>query len=87
LSPCRSGYRTDRTHESNTTTGYYALFNGCAGCVQSVFNACLLLLHFDLGGCTNLDHCNAAGQLGDALLQLLAIVIRGGVFDLDADFA
>ena len=47
-----------------------------AGGVQGVFNAGLLFFHFDFGRGTDLDHCNAAGQLGHALLQLLAVVIR-----------
>src|SRR5690606_33689428 len=34
---------------------------------------------------TDLDHGNATGQLGHALLQLLAIVVRGGLFDLGLD--
>ena len=53
--------------------------------MQGVFDAGLLLFHFDLGGCANLDYCNTAGQFGHALLQLLLIVIRRGVFDLHAD--
>ena len=36
--------------------------------VQGVFNARLLLLHFDFGGGTDLDHGNTAGQFGHALL-------------------
>ena len=45
-----------------------AFFNCSAGGVQSVFDARLLFLHLDLGGRTHLDHRNAAGQLGHALL-------------------
>ena len=52
-----------------------AFFHGSAGGVQRVFDAGLLFLHFDFGGGTDLDHRNAAGQLGHALLQLLAVVV------------
>jgi hypothetical protein len=53
--------------------------------VQRVFDAGLLLLHLDLGGGTDLDHRNTAGQLGHALLQLLAVVVGGGVSRSGAD--
>ena len=42
----------------------------------------LLFLELDLGGCTNLDKSNATGQFGQTLLQLLAVPIGVGVFDL-----
>src|SRR5205814_3178378 len=47
--------------------------------------AILALLDLDLGRSSNLDHRNATGELGEPLLQLLAIVIRGRGFDLLAD--
>ena len=69
-------------HQRDTTARDDAFFDGCTRGVQRVFDARLLLLHLDLGGRANLDHGNTAGQLGHALLQLLAIVVRGGLFDL-----
>jgi hypothetical protein len=53
--------------------------------VQRVLDAGLLLLHLDLGGGADLDDGHAAGELGQALLELLAVVVAGGVLDLDAD--
>jgi hypothetical protein len=53
--------------------------------VQGVFDAGLLLLHLDLGGGADLDQRHTAGQLGQALLQLLAVVVGGGLLDLGAD--
>jgi hypothetical protein len=53
--------------------------------MQGVFDAGLLLLHLGLGGGADLDHRNAAGELGQPLLQLLAVVVRGGLLDLGAD--
>src|SRR5207342_1624072 len=62
-----------------------AFFHGSAGGVQRVFNAGLLFLHLDFGSRTDLDDGDAAGQLGHALLQLLAVVVRRGFFDLRLD--
>ena len=53
--------------------------------MQSVFDAGLLFLHFALGGCTDVDLGNAAGELGQTLFELLAIVVAAGVFNLAAN--
>ena len=53
--------------------------------MHRVLDARLLLLHLGLGGRTDLDDGDAADQLGQPLLQLLAVVVRGGVLDLRAD--
>ena len=45
----------------------------------------LLLLQLDLGGRADLDDRDATGQLGEALLELLFVVVRGGVLDLRLD--
>ena len=45
----------------------------------------LALLELDLGGCADLDDCNAAGQLGQALLQLLTVVVAVRLVDLGTD--
>src|SRR5438477_962155 len=45
----------------------------------------LLLLDLDLGGAADLDDGDTAGELGQALLELLAVVVRGGLLDLGAD--
>src|SRR5476649_1790317 len=50
-----------------------------------VVNAILALLHLDLGGAADADHCNTAGQLGQTFLQLLLVVVRGGFLDLRLD--
>ena len=55
--------------------------------VQRVLDAGLLLLQLDLGGRADLDDGHAAGQLGQALLELLAVVVAGGLVDLDLDLA
>src|SRR6185312_1325157 len=38
-----------------------------------------------LGCCTDLDDGNAADQLCQTLLQLLAVIVRGGLLDLRAN--
>ena len=53
--------------------------------MQCVFDTGLLLLHFDFGRGADLDHCNAACQLRDALLQLFTVVVARRFFDLRAD--
>ena len=62
-----------------------AFLNRGAGGGQSILDAVLLLLELDLGGSADLDDGDAAGQLGQALLQLLFVVVGGGLFDLGLD--
>ena len=50
-----------------------------------VFHQRLPLLHFGLGGRADVDLGHAAGQLGQPLLQLLAIVVAGGGLDFLAN--
>ena len=52
------------------------------GRVHRVIHAILALLHLDLGRAADADHRDAARELGQALLQLLAVVVRGGLLDL-----
>src|SRR5439155_1077658 len=59
-----------------------ALLHRCAGRVERILHPCLLLLHRRLGRGADLDHRHAAGELGQALLQLLPVVIRGRLVDL-----
>ena len=53
--------------------------------MKGVLNTGLLFLHFSLGGGTDVDDSHTAGQLGQALLQLFAIVVGGGLLDLAAN--
>jgi hypothetical protein len=45
------------------------------GIADGVLDAVLALLELHVGGGSGLDHRNTAGQLGQALLQLLAVVV------------
>ena len=50
--------------------------------MQCIFYAGFLFLHFHFGRCADFNQGHTAGQLGDALLQFLAVVVAGSVFDL-----
>ena len=70
--------------ERDATAGHDALFDGRAGRVQRVFHAGLLLLHLGLGVGADLDYRDAAGELGQPLLQLLLVVVAARLVDLFA---
>ena len=53
--------------------------------VHGVVDAILLLLDLDLGRAADADHRDAAGELGQALLQLLLVVVGGRLLDLRLD--
>jgi hypothetical protein len=71
--------------QGHAATGHDAFFHRSTRGVQGVFDAGLLFLHLDFGGSADLDHGHAAGQLGHALLQLLAVVVGRGFLDLHAN--
>src|SRR5690606_7709708 len=69
----------------DAATGDDALVHSGLGVAHGILDAVLALLELDLGGGTGLDDGHAAGQLREALLELLAVVVRVGVLDLGAD--
>src|SRR5436189_18743 len=71
--------------ERDTTARNDALLEGGPGGLQRVLDAVLLLLHLGLGGCADLDDRDTARQLGETLLELLAIEVGVGVVDLGLD--
>src|SRR4029079_13139246 len=76
------GLRADQSHAA---AGQDA-FLDCGPCrIQRIVDAVLLFLYLHLGDVATLDHGDAAGELGQPLLELLAIVIGGGVLDLLPD--
>src|SRR6202163_366320 len=62
-----------------------ALFNRRPGRMHRVINAVLALPHLDFGRAADADDRDAAGELGQTLLQLLTVVVRGGFVDLRLD--
>src|SRR5713226_2050911 len=73
------------TEQGDAAARYDAFLNRRAGRMHRVINAVLALLHLDLGGAADADHRDAAGELGQTLLQLLTVVVRGGFLDLRLD--
>src|SRR5882672_2722450 len=74
-----------RAHQRHAAARNHALFDGRTGCVQSIFDAGLLFLHFDLGRSTDLDQGYTARELGHALLQFFLVIVGGRFFDLLAN--
>src|SRR6185312_16414085 len=72
-------------HQRHAAAGHHAFLDRRTRGVQGIFDARLLFLHLDFGRRTDLDHRHAARQLGDAFLQLLAVVVGGGFLDLRLD--
>jgi hypothetical protein len=77
--------RGRRLQQRDTTTGDDALLDGSLRVADGVLDAVLALLELDLGGRADLDDRDAAGQLGQPLLQLLAVVVGVALLDLGAD--
>ena len=77
--------RLARAQQRHAAAGDDALFDRRLGRVHRVFDARLLFLHLGLGGRTDLDDGDAADELRQPLLQLLAVVVGGGLLDLHAD--
>src|SRR5215213_440492 len=74
-----------RADECHSAAGNYAFFYGRLRRVHRVFDASLLLFQLGLRRGADLDDGHAAHELRQALLQLLAIIIGGRLFDLRAD--
>src|SRR5205807_10348917 len=74
--------RGDGVQKRDTPAGDDALLEGGASRLERVFDAVLLLLHLGLGRSADLDDRNAAGELRQPLLQLLAVEVGVGVLDL-----
>ena len=77
--------RLGGVEQSGAAAGDDAFLDRGAGGVERVVDAVLALLDLDLGRAADLDHGNAAGELGETLLELLLVIVAGGVLDLLAD--
>src|SRR5208283_1952768 len=73
-------------HQRYAAAGDNAFLDRSAGGMHCVLNAGFLFLHFGSGGRADFNDGNAAHQLRQPLLQLLLVVVAGGLFDLAADF-
>ena len=71
--------------QGDAAAGHDALFNGRLGGVHGILDPGLLFLELGLGGRSDLDQGDAADHLGQALLELFAVVVGRRIFDLGAD--
>src|SRR6185295_9183175 len=81
---------TDRllgAQQGNPAARHDAFLDRGAGGIERILDAIFLFFHLDLGGAADLDHRDAAGELRQPLLQLLAVIVRGGLLDLCLDLA
>ncbi len=73
------------TEQGDAAARHDAFLDRRAGRMHRVIDAILALLDFDFGRAADADHRDAARELGQTLLQLLAVVVRGGFLDLRLD--
>src|SRR5579859_877643 len=76
----------DGVDVDNLAAGDNTLFDGGAGGRQRVFDAVLLLFQLGLGGGAHADDGHTAGELGQPLLQLLFVIVRGRLVHLNPNF-
>src|SRR5579863_4475125 len=77
--------RFGSTQQRDAAARQDTFFHSRAGRMHRVIHAILALLHLDLGRAADADHRDAAGELGQTLLELLTVVVRGGFLDLRLD--
>src|SRR5690242_9622213 len=77
--------RVNGVDQGHAAAGHEAFLDGRTGGGERIFHARLAELQLDLGARADLDQAHAAGELGQALLQLLAVVVAGGVVNLGLD--
>src|SRR6266487_1821291 len=73
------------TQQGDAAARHDAFFNRRTGRMHRVIHAILAFPHLDLGRAADADHRDAARELGQTLLQLLTVVVRGGFIDLRLD--
>src|SRR6266436_2176530 len=73
------------TQQGDAAAGNDAFFHRRAGRMHRVIDAILALPHLDFGRAADADHRDAARELGQTLLQLFTVVVRGGFLDLRLD--
>src|SRR5207247_8947088 len=73
------------TEQGDAAARHDAFFNRRTGRMHRVIHAILALPYLDLGRAADADHGYAARELGQTLLQLLTVVVRGGFLDLRLD--
>jgi len=77
--------RLDGAQQRDAAAGRDAFLDRGAGGVQRVVDTVFLLLDLDFRGAADADHRDAASELGETLLQLLAVIVRRRLLDLALD--
>lgn len=77
--------RLQRAQKRHAASGQDTLLDRGARCVHCIVDAILFLFDFDLGGTADADYGDAASEFRQTLLQLLPIVVGGGLLDLRLD--
>src|SRR4029079_14943727 len=77
--------RLGGAQQGDAAARHDAFLDGRTSRMHRVINAILALLDLDFGGAADADHRDTALELGQTLLQLLAVVVRGGFLDLRLD--
>src|SRR3954467_2906794 len=85
--PAVAGQRAGRRDECAAAAGDDALLDRGTGGRDRVLEPVLALLELDLGGRADADDADAAGELRQPLLQLLAVPVGVARLDLAADLA
>ena len=67
------------------TAGHNAFFNSGSGGIQGIFDPQFAVLELGFRRSSDLDHGHTAGEFGDALVELLAVVLGIGVLQFPAD--
>src|SRR6266702_206313 len=75
------------TEQGDAAARHDAFLDCRTGRMHRVIHAILALPHLDFGRTADADHRDAARELGQTLLQLLTVVVRGGFLDLRLDLA
>src|SRR6185369_17645722 len=71
--------------QCGAAAGHDAFLDCGAGGMEGVIDAILAFLDLDLCRSADLDDRNAAGELGETLLQLLDIIFAVAILDLRPD--
>ena len=74
-----------KLEQGAAATSHDSFFDGCAGGVEGVLDPQLAVIQLGFRRCTDLDHGHTTGELGDAFVQFLPVVIgfRGVQFPFD----
>src|SRR5262249_30011523 len=77
----------ESSHQRYATPRHDAFFNGGTRRIQCIIDPIFLFLHLYFRRAANFDDGNAARELGETFLQLLAVVVGSSVLNLLLDLS